>query len=70
LRRIYFHSGIVWDLKEAVSVMNISQIGANLSTNDIDKITAFLKTTTGKQPVVDYPILPAPTANTPKPSLE
>ena len=66
----YFHSGIVWDLKEAVSVMNISQIGANLSATDIDKITAFLKTTTGKQPVVVHPILPAPTADTPKPSLD
>ena len=66
----YFHSGVVWDLKEAVSVMNISQIGANLSATDIDKITAFLKTTTGKQPQVVYPILPAPTPTTPKPSLE
>jgi len=66
----YFHSGIVWDLHEAVSVMNVSQIGANLSEADIGKIIAFLKTTTGKQPMVTYPILPAPTADTPKPSLD
>ena len=66
----YFHSGVVWDLKEAVAVMNISQIGANLSATDIDKITTFLKSTTGKQPMVSYPILPASTADTPKPSLE
>ncbi|HBT97201.1 MAG TPA: cytochrome C peroxidase [Desulfobulbaceae bacterium] len=65
----YFHSGIVWEMREAVSVMNISQIGANLLAADIDKITAFLKTTTGKQPQVSYPILPAPTTDTPKPSL-
>lgn len=66
----YFHSGVVWDLKEAVSVMNISQIGANLSAADIDKITVFLRATTGKQPVVTYPILPPPAAGTPKPSLD
>ena len=66
----YFHSGVVWDLKEAVAVMNISQLGANLTDSDIDKIVVFLKTTTGKQPQVTYPILPAPTAATPKPALD
>lgn len=66
----YFHSGVVWDLEEAVAVMNDSQIGADLKDDDIRKIVAFLKTTTGKQPEVTYPILPAPTHATPKPSLE
>jgi cytochrome c peroxidase len=66
----YFHSGVVWDLKEAVSVMNDSQIGADLKEEDIRKIAVFLKATTGKQPEVIYPILPAPTSATLKPSLE
>ncbi|ADW17582.1 Cytochrome-c peroxidase [Desulfobulbus propionicus DSM 2032] len=66
----YFHSGVVWELAEAVQVMNDSQIGADLKEGDIGKIVAFLKTTTGKQPQVLHPILPAPTQATPKPSLE
>jgi cytochrome c peroxidase len=66
----YFHSGVVWNLEEAVSVMNDAQIGANLGQEDIAKITAFLKTTTGVQPMVEYPILPAPTNTTLKPVLD
>jgi cytochrome c peroxidase len=66
----YFHSGVVWDLDEAVTVMNDSQIGADLKEGDIGKIVAFLKTTTGKQPEVLYPILPPPTPATLKPSLQ
>ncbi|ADD68766.1 Cytochrome-c peroxidase [Denitrovibrio acetiphilus DSM 12809] len=66
----YFHSGAVWGLQEAVAVMNDSQIGADLSDKDIEKITAFLLTATGVQPKVEYPILPAPTDGTLKPSLK
>lgn len=66
----YFHSGTVWSLEEAVAVMNDAQIGADLSDADIRKIVDFLKTTTGRQPLVVYPILPAATDNTPKPSLD
>ena len=66
----YFHSGVVWNLDEAVTVMNDSQVGADLKAEDIRKIVAFLKTTTGKQPAVMYPILPAPAKDTLKPSLD
>jgi len=66
----YFHSGVVWDLNEAVAVMNDSQLGADLKEGDLHKIVAFLKATTGKQPQVMHPILPAPTNATPKPSLD
>ncbi|MGD9947759.1 MAG: cytochrome-c peroxidase [Desulfobulbus sp.] len=66
----YFHSGVVWDLEEAVSVMNDSQLGSDMNAADLAKIVAFLKTTTGKQPQVMYPILPAPTSATLKPSLD
>lgn len=50
--------------------MNDSQIGAELSDMDIKKIVAFLRTTTGTQPFVVHPILPAPTDGTLKPSLD
>nr|WP_321464400.1 cytochrome-c peroxidase [uncultured Desulfobulbus sp.] len=66
----YFHSGVVWDLKEAVAVMNDSQLGSEMKEEDLSKIVAFLKSTTGKQPQVMYPILPAPTATTLKPALD
>tara|TARA_B100000513_G_scaffold191609_1_gene117112 strand:+ start:153 stop:1202 length:1050 start_codon:yes stop_codon:yes gene_type:complete len=63
----YFHSGKVWDLRQAVAVMSSSQLGEELSDPEIDAITAFLKTLTGEMPKVEYPILPAETAATPKP---
>lgn len=66
----YFHSGVVWDLREAVSVMQDAQIRATLSDSEIDKITKFLLTLTGVQPLVEYPILPAPTNGTLKPVLD
>nr|WP_320009675.1 cytochrome-c peroxidase [uncultured Desulfobulbus sp.] len=66
----YFHSGVVWDLKEAVSIMNDSQLGADMQEADLEKIVVFLKSTTGKQPQVIYPILPPSTDTTLKPSLQ
>jgi cytochrome c peroxidase len=66
----YFHSGKVWSLKEAIKIMGSSQLGINLTDDEEEKIIAFLKTTTGKQPVITYPILPPPTDATPKPDLK
>ena len=63
----YFHSGKVWDLEQAVAIMSTSQLGEELNDDQIKKITAFLKTLTGEQPKVEYPILPVENANTPKP---
>lgn len=63
----YFHSGIVWDLREAVAVMSSAQLGIELSPEEVDQIVAFLKSTTGEMPKVVYPTLPASTINTPKP---
>jgi cytochrome c peroxidase len=65
----YFHSGKSWDLKQAVGVMATSQLGEHLTGDQITKITAFLKSLTGEQPKVVYPILPPSTASTPKPEL-
>ena len=63
----YFHSGAVWSLEEAVAVMSSAQLGTELSDDEIDAITAFLKTLTGDMPDIEYPELPASTASTPRP---
>ncbi|MDA8088108.1 MAG: cytochrome-c peroxidase [Nitrospiraceae bacterium] len=65
----YFHSGKVWSLKHAVAIMGSAQLGIKLNDAETDRIAAFLKTTTGVQPRVEYPILPAPAATTPRPEL-
>jgi cytochrome c peroxidase len=66
----YFHSGKVWSLREAVQVMGSAQLGAAITEAEAEKIVAFLKSTTGIQPKVEYPILPAPTDQTPRPKLD
>ncbi len=66
----YFHSGQVWDLKEAIIIMGSAQLGIQLTDSEANKIVSFLKTTTGVQPKIEYPILPAPTADTPRPKLD
>lgn len=66
----YFHSGKVWDLKEAVTVMGTAQLGQKLTDEEAGKIVTFLGTLTGKQPEVIYPVLPPSTSDTPRPVLE
>ncbi len=66
----YFHSGKVWSLRSAVAVMGTAQLGISLAEKDLDRIVAFLKATTGVQPKIEYPILPASTDDTPKPKLD
>jgi cytochrome c peroxidase len=46
------------DPRKAVAIMGASQLGQKLSEGEIDKIVAFLKTLTGRQPEVLLPILP------------
>nr|WP_299242507.1 cytochrome-c peroxidase [uncultured Halomonas sp.] len=65
----YFHSGKAWDLEQAVAVMGASQLGIELSEDEVMAITEFLHSLTGAQPRVEYPILPASTAETPRPQL-
>lgn len=64
----YFHSGKVWDLKQAVGVMGTAQLGEELKEEEVDLIVAFLGSLTGKMPEVTYPVLPAETDATPRPS--
>jgi cytochrome c peroxidase len=66
----YFHSGKVWDLKVAVQIMAESQLGEELGDNEANQIVAFLESLTGTLPEVTYPVLPAETATTPRPSGE
>ena len=47
--------------------MGTSQLGTQLTDNEIDKITAFLGSLTGEQPKATYPILPPSGAGTPRP---
>jgi cytochrome c peroxidase len=63
----YFHTGQAWDLRQAVAVMGASQLGTQLTGDDVDKITAFLDSLTGEPPKVTYPILPPSVASTPRP---
>lgn len=63
----YFHSGEVWSLEQAVAIMGDSQLGEALSDQEAALVAAFLRTLTGDQPRVVYPILPPSTARTPRP---
>ena len=63
----YFHSGKVWDLKQAVAIMGSSQLGMKLTDAEVEDMTQFLRTLTGQMPKVDYPILPPHTNQTPLP---
>ncbi|AFL72288.1 cytochrome-c peroxidase [Thiocystis violascens] len=65
----YFHSGQVWDLKQAVAVMGTAQLGTEISDEEAGKIVAFLESLTGELPKVEYPILPMETAETPRPQF-
>jgi cytochrome c peroxidase len=47
--------------------MGASQLGLQLSSDDIDKITAFLDGLTGQPPKVTYPVLPPSVGATPQP---
>ena len=63
----YFHSGEVWDLEQAVAIMGVSQLGQAINDEEAGLIAAFLRTLTGTQPKVEYPILPPSSPSTPRP---
>jgi cytochrome c peroxidase len=65
----YFHSGAVWSLEESVAVMSAAQLGTELTPDQAASIMAFLRTLTGRQPVVEYPVLPPHTDRTPRPDI-
>jgi cytochrome c peroxidase len=65
----YFHSGRVWDLAQAVRIMGTAQLGTELTDQEAEAVVAFLKTLTGEQPQVTYPVLPPQTDSTPLPDV-
>lgn len=50
--------------------MGTFQLGQELKPNEVDLITEFLHSLTGKMPPITYPILLSETAGTPRPSVE
>jgi len=65
----YFHSGKVWGLKDAVALMGTSQLGIELDNRDAELLVAFLGSLDGRQPLLEYPLLPPNSDTTPRPIL-
>ena len=63
----YFHNGTVWSLKETIKIMGETQLGMELTNDEIDSIHTFLEALEGEKPQIVYPVLPASTDKTPKP---
>ena len=61
------HSRVVWSREETVTVMGVSQLGAELDAAEIADIAAFLRTLTGEIPQVTHPVLPVRSDMTPLP---
>jgi cytochrome c peroxidase len=64
----YFHDASTWDLGKAVNIMAEYQLGVTLTDDETKKIVAFLRTLTGDQPSIIFPILPPSTSTTPEPN--
>ena len=63
----YFHTGKVWSLDEAVTVMAKSQLGKTLPQQEVTDLVAFLKALTGDQPQTNVPALPPVTGTSIRP---
>lgn len=61
----YFHDGEAATLEKAVEVMGDVQLGRRYTEKETAQIVAFLKTLTGDQPKITYPVLPPSSAATP-----
>ena len=68
----YFHDGSVWDLKEANRIIAKTQLNKDLSEEDLDLITEWMKSLTGEIPedALRLPVLPPATKETPKPLMK
>jgi cytochrome c peroxidase len=62
-----FHSCAVRELHDAVSIMCVAQLGAELHAGEVDLVTAFLESLAGEQPQITRPILQPDRAETPRP---
>lgn len=61
----YFHDGEAATLEKAVEVMGDVQLGRRYTEKETAQIVAFLKTLTGDQPKITYPVLPPSSSATP-----
>ncbi|MBR2494372.1 MAG: cytochrome-c peroxidase [Helicobacter sp.] len=65
----YFHNGQYWDVKDAIKEMGSIQLGITINDKEAQTIEKFFQSLNGKYPAVIYPILPASTTATPKPTF-
>ena len=65
----YFHNGAIWNLTDAIKEMGSVQLGITISDKEAKSIATFLKSVEGEKPVIVYPVLPASTATTEKPTF-
>ncbi|QOP41089.1 cytochrome-c peroxidase [Sulfurimonas marina] len=65
----YFHNGMIKTLSEAIKEMGRVQLGADLSSKQVQEIETFLKALDGRKPDITMPILPASTDKTPLPDI-
>jgi cytochrome c peroxidase len=67
----YFHDGSVWSLNEAIKIMGITQLGKELSDEQIDAIADFLESLTGETPIHarTLPVLPVSSEKTSRPDF-
>ena len=49
--------------------MGTAQLGTELTDQEAEDITAFLRALSGEPPRIEYPILPVETRDTPRPRL-
>jgi cytochrome c peroxidase len=63
----YFHDGSEWDLTEAIKTMGEYQLGIAVDDAEAQKIAEFLRSLTGEQPEILYPVLPPSVPATPRP---
>ena len=60
----YFHTGKSWDLRQAVAVMGASQLGIELTDEEVDKITGVPGFAHRRAARGDIPVLPPSVATT------
>ncbi|WP_448099942.1 hypothetical protein [Luteibacter jiangsuensis] len=63
----YFHSGKVWDLRQAIAIMGRSQLDQTLTDDEIGKIETFQGTLTGPPPAVMLSVRPPSVATPSRP---
>lgn len=68
----YLHDGSVWSLNETVNIVAKEMLSRELTDEQNRLIVEFLKSLTGKisEHALELPVLPASTANTPRPIFD